>query len=97
MKRIRKPEGELVNNHTFGIGVHVNPTAQYMEEKGIHSPAKWKHYATATNYKAKTQLWFKTPERLEMWRKTTLEIQLQDWTIKINETHGRSANVQNEA
>ena len=91
----RKSEGELVNNHTFGLGVHVNVTKQQLEEKGIHSPSKWKHYATATHYEKKVQFWFRTPERLELWRKNTSMLELEKWTIQII-NHGRSTNISDQ-
>jgi hypothetical protein len=90
----RKSEGELVNNHTFGIGVHVNPTAIYLQEKGIQCLPADQHYATGFNKAKKTTIWFRSPERVEKWRQNTSMLELKEWTIKI-ENHGRSANLSN--
>lgn len=92
----RKPEGELVNNHTFGIGVHVNPTAQYLQEKGIQCLPADQHYATGTHKAKKTTIWFRTKERVEKWRQNTSMLELEEWTIQINENYGRSTNLSDQ-
>jgi len=92
----RKPEGELVCNHTFGIGVHVNPTAQYLQEKGIQCIPADQHYATATHYGKKVQFWFRTPDRLDLWKKNTSMLDLEKWNIQINENYGRSTNLSDQ-
>lgn len=88
----RKSEGELLNSHTFGHGLHVNATAIYLQEKKIQCLPVDQHYATGTNKAKKTTIWFRSPERVEKWRQNTSMLELEEWTIKINENHGRSAN-----
>ena len=86
----RKSEGELVGNHTFGLGIHANVTAQILKEKGIQCLPADQHYATATNKKKKTTKWFLTPERVEKWRQNTSMLELEEWEIKINESYERT-------
>ena len=91
----RKSEGELVNNHTFGLGIHANVTAQILKEKGIQCLPADQHYATAYNMAKKTTIWFLTPQKVEKWRQKNSMLELEDWTIKINENYGRSTDLRN--
>lgn len=58
----------------------VTNDAHILKAKGIHSPSIKQMFAYARNPRQKTELWFRTPEKLEAWQQHT---DMDGWFVKV--------------
>ena len=67
--RNKTAEYKMVTHPRWQGGTVTNDRL-VLEKKGIATPTIKGVYAIATHRDGKTQLWFRTPERLKAWKKS---------------------------
>jgi len=60
------PEGQLVS-HPKWAGNTITNDALVLEKKGIKTPERNEMYAVARSKNNRSEVWFRTPEKLENW------------------------------
>ena len=79
--RNKTPEFKMVTHPRWQGGTVTND-GMILENKGIKSPTLKGVYATAVHRNRKTQLWFRSAERLKAWKKSP-DVNTREFTITI--------------
>jgi ribosomal protein S2 len=77
---LKTSEYKIVSDHRWQGGTVTND-AHILKLNGIKSPGEKGLYAKAYSKDGKTEIWLKTPERLEIFKKNTTDI--NNYTIEI--------------
>lgn len=78
--RNKTPEGILLSGTLYQGGTVTND-AHILKAKGIQSPKRSDMYAIAWHRSSKSEVWFRTPEKYNAWRKMATD--LEDYSIQL--------------
>jgi len=75
----RKSEGAIVSDIRWQ-GNTISNDRDVLKAKGINGLKKSEAYAVATSKVQKLEVWFRSKQRLDEWRKT---VNQNEWNIKL--------------
>ena len=91
--RNKTPEGILLSGTLYQGGTVTND-AHVLKAKGIHSPKRTDMYAIAWHRPSKSEVWFRTEEKFNAWRKMATD--LEDYCILMVPHKKRRGRPKNE-